>query len=281
MARDPSISVVLTTRNEGKNLRHLLDSLAGQVRDGIRFEQVIIVDAQSTDRTVVVANRYTDLLPGLEVITRKSTRGEGRNIAASRAHGDLLCFTDADCIANAYWLHHLGTTWTGDARQILAGRTNLMGYWAFTKLHRVELPHQGFDTTWPSCNLAYPRELFEELGGFDPRFITAEDIDLNFRAIAAGAVIDHVPDALIYARARDSVSGFLRQAFWNGYGRKQLTLKHGRLWHQYSFREMVRIQGGSFWGVARMGAGTAGYMKAKLGGQALPPLPSPQAPGAS
>ncbi len=269
MARQPSISVVLTTKNEGKNLRHLLDSLAGQICDNFSFKQVIVVDALSTDRTVQVAKKYEGVLPGFEVISQQSTRGQGRNLGAARATGDLLCFTDADCIANAYWLHRLAAAWSGDEQQVLAGRTNILGYWAFTKLHRVELPHRGFDTTWPSCNLAYPRQLFQKLGGFDPRFITAEDIDLNFRAIAAGANIQHVPDALIYARARDSVSGFLRQAYWNGYGRKQLTLKHGRLWHQYSFGDMIRIQGGSFWGLARMAAGTAGYLKAKVGRNAL------------
>ncbi|HEX2066278.1 MAG TPA: glycosyltransferase family 2 protein, partial [Candidatus Thermoplasmatota archaeon] len=149
--------------------------------------------------------------------------------------------------------------------RLLAGRTVLTGYWAFTKLHRVELPHLGQDTTWPSCNLAYPRALFERIGGFDPAFVTAEDIDLNFRAVAAGARIVHVPEAIVYARARDSIGGFLRQAYWNGYGRKQLTQKHGGLWREYSLRRLARMQGGSAWGALRLGAGLIGYLDAKRG----------------
>ena len=226
------VSVVLTTRNEAKNLRHLLDSLVHQEN----LHEVILVDSESTDGTVAVARSYESRFERLTILVQECRRGEGRNLGAARATGDLLAFIDGDCIANAFWLRRLARAWDGDPTRIVAGETLLTGYWAFTKLHRVELPHRGQDTTWPSCNLAYPPGLFRSLTGFDPDFVTAEDIDLNLRAVAAGAHIVHVPGAIVYARARDSVTGFLRQAYWNGYGRKQLTRKHGRLWSQYQFR---------------------------------------------
>ncbi len=255
------MSVVLTTRNEGKNLRHLLDSLVHQ--ESLR--EVVLVDSASTDDTVAIAESYRARFPRLEVVVQRCRRGEGRNLGAHRATGQLLAFIDGDCIANAFWLRRIARAWGGDPRRVVAGQTVLTGYWAFTKLHRVELPHGGQDTTWPSCNLAYPRELFESLGGFDPSFVPAEDIDLNLRAVAAGAQIVHVPEAIVYARARDSVTGFVRQAYWNGYGRKQLTQKHGRLWKQYKLRDMAKRQGASFWGLIRVASGILGYLDAKLG----------------
>ena len=258
------VSVVITVRNEAKHLRHLLDSLIGQ-----GAHEVIVVDAASTDRTAAIAASYEGRLP-IHVTVHPCSRGEGRNIGARRATGDLLAFIDGDCIANSQWIPSMLAAWAG-GDQILAGNTQLIGFWAFTKLHRVELPHHGQDTTWPSCNLAYPATLFKRLGGFDEGFVTAEDIDLNYRAVEAGATIRHVPDAIVYARARDSISGFLRQAYWNGYGRKQLTAKHGRLWHEYSLPAMLRLQGGSFWGLLRMAAGFLGYLDAKLGRR--PPAP--------
>jgi GT2 family glycosyltransferase len=258
---EPRVSVVLTTRNEGKNLRHLLDSLVHQEN----LHEVVLVDSESDDDTVVVAESYRSRFPKLTVLSRRSRRGEGRNLGAAEATGDLLAFIDGDCIANAFWLRRLVRAWDGDPKRVVAGQTILTGYWAFTKLHRVELPHHGQDTTWPSCNLAYPRGLFERIGGFDPDFVTAEDIDLNLRAVDAGATLVHVPEAIVYARARDSVTGFLRQAYWNGYGRKQLTRKHGRLWGQYKFTTLAKRQGASFWGTLRMGFGMLGYIDAKLG----------------
>lgn len=260
---EPRVSVILTVRNEEGNLAHLLDSLVPQQH----LHEVIVVDAASTDRTAGIARSYADRLPRLQVLVRPCRRGEGRNLGALQATGDLLAFIDGDCIANSFWLANLVKAWEGEARRVVAGRTILTGYWAFTKLHRVELPNRGQDTTWPSCNLAYPRALFQSLGGFDERFVTAEDIDLNFRATEAGARIVHAPDAIVYARARDSIGGFLRQAYWNGYGRKQLTKKHGRLWSQYSFGDLAKRQGASMWGLMRAGTGMLGYLDAKFGGK--------------
>lgn len=258
---EPRVSVILTVRNEERNLGHLLDSLVPQRH----LHEVIVVDAQSSDGTVAIAKSYTDRLPNLKVVAQACRRGEGRNIGARHATGDLLAFIDGDCIANTFWLERLANVQAGDPNVVVAGRTILTGYWAFTKLHRAELPHKGQDTTWPSCNLAYPRQLFQRLGGFDPAFVTAEDIDLNFRAVEAGARIRPADEAIVYARARDSITGFLRQAYWNGYGRKQLTAKHGGLWHQYSFRDLARRQGASFWGLLRAASGMVGYLDAKLG----------------
>lgn len=260
---DVRVSVVLTTLNEGKNLRHLLDSLVQQES----LHEVVLVDAGSSDDTVRIAEAYRSRFPRLTVLQQRCRRGEGRNLGAARATGDLLAFIDGDCIANTFWLRRMARAWGGDPMRVVAGQTILTGYWAFTKLHRVELPHKGQDTTWPSCNLAYPRSLFESLGGFDPAFVTAEDIDLNLRAVDAGARIAHEPEAIVYAKARDSITGFLRQAYWNGYGRKQLTRKHGRLWSQYSFRKLA-AGGASFWGLLRSAAGMVGYLDAKLGRRA-------------
>ncbi len=254
------VSVIVTIRNEAKHIRHLLDSLVHQAH----LHELVIVDARSTDRTVEICRSYEDRLP-IRIIVQPCSRGLGRNLGAAAATGDLLAFIDGDCIANAEWLSALVRANGGAEDRIVAGFSQFIGFWAFTKLHRVELPHLGQDTTWPSCNLLYPRALFQRIGGFDAKLVTAEDIDLNFRAIEAGGTIVHAPDAIVYARARDSISGFARQAYWNGYGRKQLTQKHGRLWHQYRLTDMIRLQGGSVWGILRLGFGFIGYVDAKLG----------------
>ncbi len=263
-------SIIVTCFNERERIGDLLDSLCGQATKA-RYE-VIVVDANSPDGTADIIAERAQSDDRIQLIQQGCKRGEGRNIGVAHSRGDLLLFIDADCIANAYWLQAMldchgsannGKRHNGGA--VLAGRTQFMGFWAFTRLHRVELPHHGLDTTWPSCNLGYPRRLFDAITGFDEGFVTAEDIDLNYRAIDYGATIEYVHDAVVYAHARESIGGFLRQAYWNGYGRKQLTAKHGRLWSDYSFAKMLKLQGGSIWGVARMVAGAMGYMAAKLG----------------
>jgi hypothetical protein len=61
---------------------------------------------------------------------------------------------------------------------------------------------------------------------------------------------------------RDTLVAFLKQAFWNGYGRKQLTLKHGRLWGNYSVTNMIQHDM-SFWYLLRTSIALLGYATAK------------------
>ena len=253
----PFATVVVTVRNEARHISDLLDSLVVQEPP---FE-VVIVDAESTDATADIVRGYQRRYPNIRLLVRRCTRGGGRNVGVAEAKGQIVCFIDGDCIANPFWLQQLRRTLQGS--DVAAGRTIQIGYWAFEALARVELDHRGFDVTYPSCNLAYWKPIFEKVSGFDERFITAEDIDLNYRAVDAGAKLAPNEDAIVYHRARDTITKFLKQAYWNGYGRKQLTLKHGNLWGRYSFRRMLRQQG-SFWGLARLASASLGYMAAKM-----------------
>ncbi|MCI4366917.1 MAG: glycosyltransferase, partial [Thermoplasmata archaeon] len=109
------------------------------------------------------------------------------------------------------------------------------------------------------------RALFQEIGGFDPRLITAEDIDLNLRAVRTGASIRYVPEAMIYHHVRATLLRFLYQAFWNGYGRKQLTEKHGSLWGNYRYSRLLDAQRTPVaW--LRLAAAMTGYLSRVLTG---------------
>jgi len=151
-----------------------------------------------------------------------------------------------------------------------------VGRAAYANLERVELYQGGNDVTFPSCNLAYRRSLFLQLGGFDPRFITAEDIDLNLRAVQAGVHIRYIPEAIVYHRMRPTWFRFLYQAFWNGYGRKQLTEKHGTLWGNYRYRRLLTGQR-TMLSWARLVAALTGYFTRVVtgGGRRLNRVPPP------
>ncbi|HYK93367.1 MAG TPA: glycosyltransferase [Thermoplasmata archaeon] len=250
----PLVSVVITVRNEGPHIRRLFESLLVQEPP---FE-VVLVDALSHDETYSIAQEYARKFPDrIRVFQRFGSRGIGRNAGASASRGEYLAFTDGDCVADSQWLTRLraAVAETG----VAAGRVVPFGKSQYAALDRVELFLKGSDVTHPSCNLAYRRELFEQLNGFDPRFITAEDIDLNLRAVQRGASIREVPEAVVYHEMRTTFIRFLIQAFWNGYGRKQLTEKHGTLWGNYRIRRLLQTQRTVIaW--ARLTAAMAGYL---------------------
>ena len=254
------ISVVVTVRNEEENIDALLDSLVTQEGPA----EVIVVDASSDDRTPEIVSEYARRYPFVRLATRGGTRGEGRNFGVQLAKGEIVAFIDGDCIANPFWLRFLRER-LRDA-PIAAGRTIQIGYKPFEALERVELIVRGYDVTYPAANLAYRKDVFLAVGRFDTWFVTAEDIDLNLRAVTAGHRIAHEPRAVVYNRTRGSVFDFLRQAFWNGAGRKQLTLRHGSLWSRYRPVEMLRREA-SFWSLVRLAAAMAGYVGYKAFGR--------------
>src|SRR5712692_4130516 len=87
-AQHPRVSVVIPTRNEAQNLRHILPYIPPIVGE------VILVDGHSTDNTIAVAQQ---LLPTIRVI-QQSGRGKGDALRAGVAAstGKIIVTLDAD-----------------------------------------------------------------------------------------------------------------------------------------------------------------------------------------
>jgi glycosyltransferase involved in cell wall biosynthesis len=254
------VSVVVTVKNEQRHIARLLESLLVQEPP---FE-VVVVDALSRDRTWPILTRYAWEHPQLiRAVQQYGSRGIGRNTGVAAAKGEFVAFIDGDCFADSVWLSELRAALRES--DVVAGKTVPVGSLQYGLLERVELFQRGNDVTFPSCNLAYRRSLFLALSGFDPRFITAEDIDLNLRAVERGARIQYVPSAVVYHTMRSTFVRFLYQAFWNGYGRKQLTEKHGSLWGNYRMRRLMSNQRSpTSW--IRLSAALLGYFSRMLTG---------------
>ena len=98
------------------------------------------------------------------------------------------------------------------------------------------------------------------------------------RAVQTGASIVYQPEAIVYHHMRSTFVRFLIQAFWNGYGRKQLTEKQGSLWGRYRVRRLISDQRGVMaW--ARLTAALAGYTTRVITGRERrldPATPTPE-----
>ncbi len=255
------ISVIITTYNDGAYLKDLLDSLVIQEQP----MEVVIVDSMSKDNTYAILRSYSAKYPFVRYIRKKCSRGEGRNIGVAEAKYDYVLFTDGDAIANAFWVQKIRRYFERGYR-VVAGKTIQMGYEAFEKLARVELYFENYDVTSPSVNLGYQRNLFLDIGGFDRQFITAEDIDLNIRAVMQGAKIGFCEECVIYHRTRSTIIGFIEQAFWNGFGRKQLTRKHKHVWAHFKASSIFQPEVINFWYIIRAVSAMVGYATCRLFG---------------
>jgi GT2 family glycosyltransferase len=191
----PEIAVVIPTRGREARLAFALESLAGQLEPG-RFEVLVVRDADAREPFAIpppdLRVRYLTL-PDVAGPTPK------RNLGWRATAASLVAFTDDDCRAAPGWLAALLDADAGpdvflqgrtapdpDERHLLHGLAR-----------SVDVPGPGgwFET----CNMAYPRELLDRLGGFDEAFgFGGEDTDLAWRAIEAGAEPRFVGGALVW-----------------------------------------------------------------------------------
>ena len=251
------ISVVLNLLNEKRHIRDLLDSLLVQEAP----VEIIVVDAGSWDGTVDIVEAYAREHADIRLHHHPGTRGESTNYGISLATGEAVATIGGDCIANPFWIYELRRSLHD--YDIVAGKTINIGYHAFEDLDRVELYHRGVDISYPSASMAWKRAVMNDIGGFDPWFVTAEDIDVNLRAVENGYRFGVNENAVVYHRTKGSFKGFYKQAFWNGWGRKQLTMKHGNLWSSYKPTRLIETSN-SIWAVSRLGVAVLGYLMCKL-----------------
>jgi glycosyltransferase involved in cell wall biosynthesis len=211
---DPSVSVVVATRDRAPFLPDLLAALAGQTMDPGRFE-VVVVDDGSCDGTwpalVALAEASTLRCRGLR-LGHSVGQGPARNVGVRAARGDVVAFTDDDCIPEPSWLRALTEPLDGGDNAphvVVQGRTegwpddDHHGPWARTVW--VLRPSWLFET----CNVAYRRRDVEHAGGFPGRDdapsgpdgkLVGEDAILGWRVMERGAQLRFEPEALVRHR---------------------------------------------------------------------------------
>jgi GT2 family glycosyltransferase len=191
----PEIAVVIPTRGREARLAFALESLGGQL-DPQRFEVVVVRDADAPDQLAIPP-------PGLRVRYLRLPAVAGptakRNLGWRATEAPLVAFTDDDCRAAPGWLAAILAAAAGPA-VFLQGRTapdpdELRLLHGLARSVDVPGPTGWFET----CNMAYPRDLLERLGGFDEAYdFGGEDTDLAWRAIESGAEPRFAGEALVW-----------------------------------------------------------------------------------
>jgi glycosyltransferase involved in cell wall biosynthesis len=200
------VSVIVPTYNRARLVPHLLNALARQIYPSSKLE-VIVVDNSSTDGTREVVREWAGHLQFPLRVIKKENEGPtaSRNVGASLARGELLAFTDSDCVPDACWIRNAVTYLNFHAEvAVVCGPMRASGNdgGLFGSQHEQTTRDTGL---YPSGNLFIRREWFEKVGGFDERFgiypwgalVRGEDTDLVWRARRQGARAAFVEDVLV------------------------------------------------------------------------------------
>lgn len=230
----PSVSVVVAARDAAPTIEHCVSSLREQDYPSGLVE-LIVVDNGSSDTT---AERAAGC--GARVL-HESKRGSAaaRNRGIEAARGEVVAFTDADCVAEAGWLRRMVEPLAdpevgvacGEVRALEpASAAEQLGEVIHDTRKAIEVYRPPYAVT--SC-WASRRATLAELGGFDESLLRGQDTDLSYRMLAAGLRLVFVPGAVIRHRNERSLRGLLRQGYRHGRAGRRIERKHRALLDSY------------------------------------------------
>jgi len=236
MDANPFISVVIPTYNRLGFLKETLKCLEQQTYPSNQYE-IIVVDDGSGDGTEVYLRRAA--AQGRLRYIRQENRGPAaaRNKGVQVAHGEIVAFTDDDCLPDTNWLKHLVESYksyNNSSPVAVGGHIENVseGHWLYP-FYAVQCNrHQANQSEKPryldTANASFDRHTFLKLGGFDESFPfpSGEDVDLGFRFLAADYELNINPYAVVQHKGDPSLKGMVKQSFNRGRGNALLKSKH-------------------------------------------------------
>ena len=204
----PHVSVIVPHYNDLVRLDQCLAALVAQTYPRDQFE-IIVSDNASPQGEAAVAAAIAGR--ARLVITPKKGAGPARNGGAAVARGEILAFTDSDCVPEPQWLTSgvealKDGEFVGGAMRVLVGdEAHMTGAEAYECVfgfrNQIYVERKGFTVT---ANLFCAAALFKAVGDF--RTGVSEDIEWCERAGAAGYRIRYASDALVGHPARRSLA---------------------------------------------------------------------------
>jgi len=204
------VSVIIPVFNDDQRLRLCLDALSHQTYPRNCFE-IIVVDNGSSNPPVWVRNQFSRV-----VLAEESQPGSyaARNRGITLAKGDVLAFTDSDCVPRPEWIENGVRELTSDTNVgLVGGRVEFMFrdpdrpgiaelYDSISYLQQrnaVELTK--FAAT---ANMFTRRAVLDQVGHFDVAVKSGGDRDWGQRVAAAGYELRYAAEAVVGHPARSS-----------------------------------------------------------------------------
>ncbi|WP_445627132.1 glycosyltransferase [Nostoc sp. DSM 114167] len=218
----PKVSVIVCAYNAERTMDSCLASL--KELNYPNYE-VIVVNDGSSDRTLQITQRYDYVR-----LINQENKGlsVARNVGMTAATGEIVAYTDSDCMADPDWLTYLVAKFLSSGLAAVGG-PNLSppedslvpacvavspGVPTHILLSDEVAEHIA------GCNMAFRRQVLQEINGFNPIFRTAgDDVDICWRLQDRGYTIGFSPAAIVWHFRRNTVAAYLKQQ--QGYGKAE------------------------------------------------------------
>lgn len=254
------VSVVICTRNREDKIANAVGS-------------VLAVGYPSFDLTIIDQSTSDGTRKALEDILAADSRvsyhhfdeaglSRAYNRGIERSTGEIMAFTDDDCIVPEDWLTSIVRAFDAEPDgELLYGRVVPFGEGAendeLTPSLDVPVPRRlskkdGFQVFGMGANYAARRSLFDRIGPFDEvlggggALKSSQDFDIAYRAYKAGSVTLLRPEVSIRHDGRREREDWPALLLAYGTGDGGFYTKHARCRDPYAMYLLTRQLGGSF-----------------------------------
>ncbi|MFH1280910.1 MAG: glycosyltransferase [Candidatus Beckwithbacteria bacterium] len=214
------------------SISHLIQSLEKLVETNNPFiKEIVLVDDGSKKPVKDFSQLFKRISLKIKVIRQKNKgAGEARNAGVRIAKSSIVAFLDWDCLPCPFWLKNIIDPIISNQAVAVGGKiltfkeNNILSKFSdFRKALREPIKNgEGEIIILITANVAFSKNVFESVGGFDPKFKKAggEDLDLTYRLSQAGysAKLLYQPDAIVEHKHRTNLAKFLKQQFNYGFG---------------------------------------------------------------
>lgn len=236
------LSVIIPCRNEVHHLGQVLADLSSQ--DYSEPFEVIVADGMSEDgtRELLREQQASGRLPfPLQVVDNPNRHiPSGLNLAVAASSGALIVRIDGHSRIGPDYVHSISLALQGEAEvagprvEPVAGNdtitARMIALLLATKLgtggtpsrHRLRAPVRVAHTVM-SC---YRRSVWTTLGGYDERLLSNEDFDFDWRANAAGFVVQSLPEPVFRLKARTTLGALAKQRWRYGFWKAAVLRSH-------------------------------------------------------
>lgn len=219
-------TIIVPMRNEAANIEACISSILHQQYPSDKYE-LIVIDDHSEDDSLAIAKKYEAANVRILSLPNMSTGKKAAiDYAIHRAKGEIIATTDADCEVQAEWLQCLAGMYRLDRSDFIAAPVMidnphgfLQKYQALDTSGMMLITAAGIysKTVYMSngANLAYPKQIFLKLRGFENiDFIASGDDIMLMHKVAAykGKIsFSKRQEGIVFTQPQASFRDLLRQ----------------------------------------------------------------------
>lgn len=209
------VSIIIPTYNDWGRLSLCLKALEGQNYSSDKFE------------IIVINNNPSDLIPKEFktpqncIILTESSPGSyaARNAGIALAKGEILGFTDSDCIPNQDWISNAVNLLTKNKNitriagkiELFFKKSGLTPAELYEKVYAFkqdEISRQGLSVTGNMFTYKY---VFDKVGNFNEQLLSGGDYEWSKRAENAGFKIVYGENVVIKHPARSKMADLIKK----------------------------------------------------------------------